>query len=159
MLEFWNFILSHLPWFWLGILILSLVIEALTFSLTTVWAAVSAFLMIFLCRLSLPLRWQILIFLVIAIVLMIFTRPFAVKKLKLGRVTTNVNSMDGQEVLVVKKITKFEKGEVKASNGVVWTAMCAGGAGESEIPKGEVCLVERVEGNTLIVRKNQREKA
>lgn len=152
MSDFLNLILSHLPWFWVAVMVVALVFEAITFSLTTVWAAVSALLMIFLCRTDLPFRWQLLIFFVITILLMVFTRPFAVKKLKLGRVTTNVNSMDGQEVLVVKKITRFEKGEVKASNGVTWTAMCADGAGEGEIPKGSVCLVERVEGNTLIVR-------
>ena len=150
MADFLNLILSHLPWFWVAVMVVTLVFEAITFSLTTVWAAISALLMIFLCRTGLPFRWQLLIFFFITILLMVFTRPFAVKKLKLGRVTTNVNSMEGQEVLVIKKITKFEKGEVKASNGVVWTAMGADGTGE--IPKGTVCLVERVEGNTLIVK-------
>ncbi|MBR1535347.1 MAG: NfeD family protein, partial [Treponema sp.] len=124
-----NFIFSHLPWFWLFVMILAIVFEAITFSLTTVWAAISALLMVFLCRTGLPFRWQLLIFFIITILLMIFTRPFAIKKLKLGRVTTNVNSMDGQEVLVVKKITRFEKGEVRASNGVTWMAACSESAG------------------------------
>lgn len=129
-------------------MVVCLIFEAVTFTLSTVWAAVSALLMIFLSRTALPLRWQFLIFFLITIILMIFTRPFAVKKLRLGRVTTNVNSLDGQEVLVVKKISKFEKGEVKAANGVVWTAI---GEGSEEIPKGKVCVVSRVEGNTLVV--------
>lgn len=148
MADFFNLIISHLPWFWLSVMVLCIIIEAVTFSLTTVWAAVSALLMIFLCRTEIPLRWQFLIFLLITILLLVFTRPFAVKKLKLGRVTTNVNSLDGQEVLVVRKISKFEKGEVKAANGVVWTAMCDDG----EIAKGTVCIVSRVEGNTLVVK-------
>jgi membrane protein implicated in regulation of membrane protease activity len=105
--------------------------------------------MIFLSRTGLPLRWQLLIFFLVTILLLAFTRPFAVKKLRLGRLATNVNSLDGQEVLVVKKITKFEKGEVKASNGVLWTAL---GEGSDEIAKGSVCKVVRVEGNTLVVR-------
>ena len=92
-------------------MIVCLIFEAVSFTLTTVWAAISALLMIFLSRTGLPLRWQFLIFFLITILLMIFTRPFAVKKLHLGRVPTNVNSLDGQEVLVVKKITKFEKGD------------------------------------------------
>ncbi|MBQ7539398.1 MAG: NfeD family protein [Treponema sp.] len=149
MTEFLNLILSNLPWFWLGIMVLCLVFEAVTFSLTTVWAALSALLMIFLSRTGLPLRWQLLIFFLVTILLLAFTRPFAVKKLRLGRLATNVNSLDGQEVLVVKKITKFEKGEVKASNGVLWTAL---GEGSDEISKGSVCKVVRVEGNTLVVR-------
>lgn len=149
MTEFLNLILSNLPWFWLGIMVLCLVFEEVTFSLTTVWAALSALLMIFLSRTGLPLRWQLLIFFLVTILLLAFTRPFAVKKLRLGRLATNVNSLDGQEVLVVKKITKFEKGEVKASNGVLWTAL---GEGSDEIAKGSVCKVVRVEGNTLVVR-------
>ena len=148
MFELSNLILSHLPWFWLAVMVLCLIIEAVTFSLTTIWAAVSSFLLIFLCRTALPFRWQLLVFFLISILLMVFTRPFAVKKLKIGRVTTNVNSLEGQEVLVVKKITKFEKGEVKASNGVTWTAMCE----NEEIAKGTVCVVVRVEGNTLVVK-------
>ena len=153
MSEYLDFILSHLPWFWVGVMVLCLIFEAVTFTLTTVWAAISALLMIFLSRTELPLRWQLLIFLLITILLMIFTRPFAVKKLMLGRVTTNVNSMDGQEVLVVRKITQFEKGEVKASNGVLWTAI---GEGSGEIAKGTVCVVVRVEGNTLVVKSKEK---
>lgn len=149
MFELSNLILSHMPWFWLFVMILCIIIEAVTFSLTTVWAAITSLLMIFLCKTGLPFRGQLLIFFLISIILMVFTRPFAVKKLKLGKVTTNVNSLDGQEVLVVKEITRFEKGEVKASNGVLWTAMSDG---EQTIPKDTVCLVCRVEGNTLVVK-------
>ncbi|MBR1721197.1 MAG: NfeD family protein [Treponema sp.] len=148
--ELMNFILLHLPWFWLAVMILCLIFEALTFSLTTVWAALSALILIFLSWSSLPLRWQFLFFFLITIVLLVFTRPFAVKKLKLGRVMTNINSIDGQEVIVVKKISKFEKGEVKSSNGVLWSAM---GQGDSEISKGATCRVVQVKGNTLVVKK------
>ena len=155
MFEFWNLIVSHLPWFWLSVMVFCIIIEAATFSLTTVWAAVTALFMIFFCRTGLPLRWQLLIFFVISLLLLIFTRPFAVKKLKLGRVTTNVNTLEGQEVLVVKKITQFEKGEVKASNGVVWMATfdtTSTIGGSAEIAKNTVCEVVRVEGNTLVVK-------
>lgn len=148
MFGFWNLILSNLPWFWLSVMILCLVFEAVTFSLTTIWAVLAAFPMIFISRVPVPFRWQFLIFFLVTILLLVFTRPFAVKKLKLGRVSTNVNSLEGQEVLVIKKITKFEKGEVRSSNGVVWAAMCHG----EEIPKGSVCEIVGVEGNTLIVK-------
>lgn len=144
-----NFIPAHLPWFWLALMILFVIIEAATFSLTTIWAALASLVMIALAKTGLPFRWQLLIFLFITIALILFTRPFAVKKLKLGKDATNVNTMEGQEVLVTKKISQFEKGQVKASNGVLWTA-----AGEEniEIPPKSVCLVTGVQGNTLIVK-------
>ena len=75
------------------------------------------------------------------------------KKLKLGKNTTNVNSLEGQEVLVTKKISKFEKGEVKAKNGVIWSAKNADEQDDSEIPEGSVCKIVNVDGNTLSVKK------
>ncbi len=150
--------LNNLMWFWLAVMVLCLVVEAASFSLTTVWGAISALVMIFLSRTNMPLRWQLILFLVLTIALVLITRPFAMKKLKLGKNTTNVNSMEGQEVLVVKRISKFEKGEVKAKNGVVWSAKNADENSDSEIPEGSVCVIEKVDGNTLSVKlKNQLE--
>lgn len=154
--NFYMLFLNNLMWFWLAVMVLCLVVEAASFALTTVWGAISALVMIFLSRTNMPLRWQLILFLVLTIALVLITRPFAMKKLKLGKNTTNVNSMEGQEVLVVKRISKFEKGEVKAKNGVVWSAKNADENSDSEIPEGSVCVIEKVDGNTLSVKlKNQ----
>ncbi len=142
--------MNNLMWFWLLVMILCVVIEAVTFSLVTVWGAISALLMVFIGRTLLPFKWQIIIFFALTIALVLTTRPFAVKKLRLGSHKTNVNSMEGQEVLVTKKITKFDKGEVKATNGVIWTAKSAD---ESEIEAETVCIVSSIDGNTLSVRR------
>ena len=150
--NFYMFFLNNLMWFWLVVMILCLVIEATTFALTTVWGAISALFMIFLSRTNMPLRWQLIFFLVLTIALVLTTRPFVMKKLKLGKNTTNVNSMEGQEVLVTKKISKFEKGEVKAKNGVIWSAKNADENSDSEILEGFVCEVVKVDGNTLSVK-------
>lgn len=144
--------MNNLMWFWLGVMLLCVVIEAATFALTTVWGAISAFVMIFVSRTNMPLKWQLILFLVLTIVLVLTTRPFAVKKLKLGKDKTNVNSMEGQEVLVTKRISRFEKGEVKAKNGVIWSAKNADEHDESDIPEGSVCKIVKVDGNTLSVK-------
>lgn len=146
------FLMNNLMWFWLGVMLLCIVIEAATFALTTVWGAISAFVMIFVSRTNMPLKWQLILFLVLTIVLVLTTRPFAVKKLKLGKDKTNVNSMEGQEVLVTKRISRFEKGEVKAKNGVIWSAKNADEQDESDIPEGYVCKIVKVDGNTLSVK-------
>lgn len=144
--------MNNLMWFWLGVMLLCVVIEAATFALTTVWGAISAFVMIFVSRTNMPLKWQLILFLVLTIVLVLTTRPFAVKKLKLGKDKTNVNSMEGQEVLVTKRISRFEKGEVKAKNGVIWSAKNADEQDESDISEGSVCKIVKVDGNTLSVK-------
>ena len=112
-----TFLINFLPWFWLAVMIILIVIEALTFSLTTIWGAIACIPLIFIARTQLAFKWQLLIFVLISLVLLIFTRPFAVKKLKISK--TNVNGLIGQDVIVVKRIGSLEKGEVKSSSGVI----------------------------------------
>lgn len=143
-----NFIAMYAPWFWLAVMVLCIVIEALTLGLTTIWAAIAALPMIFVSRTGLGLQWQLLIFVVLTAVLVGFTRPIVVKKLKAGKEKTNVNTLEGEEVLVVKTVSQFSKGEAKTRNGVIWTCQSASG---KEIPEGTTCKIVKVEGNTLLI--------
>ena len=138
-----------MPWIWLGILILSCIVEAITFSLTSIWAAIAALPLIFISKTPLDIKWQLLNYVDLTTILVIVTRPFAVKKLKIGKNKTNVDSIIGQEVLVTKSIKKFDKGLVKAKNGVIWTAKSKD---DSEIEKGSNAKVISVEGKTLTIK-------
>lgn len=144
-------LLEYLPWFWLALVVLFTLIEVFTFGLTTVWFALGALLMVFLSPLPIPFVWQVLLFLGISSVLLVFTRPIAVKKLKIGREKTNADSLLGAKALVVKDITEFEKGLVKV-HGMEWLAQSVDG---SALPKDAICIVERIEGVTLTVRKSE----
>lgn len=144
-----EFILNNAHWFWLAIMVICIIVEACTLALTTVWPALAALPMIFISRTHMPLHWQILIFLVLTILLIFFTRPFAIKKFKLGKYKTNADSILGDEVICVKDVTAFEKGEVKSKNGVIWTAKTENG---TEIKSGAVCVVTEIQGNTLIIK-------
>lgn len=143
-----EFLLHYDSWIWLGILILCCIVEALTLSLTAIWGAIAALPMIFIGMTALPFQWQLLIFIVITVLLVIFTRPFAVKKLKIGKSKTNVNSMVGEEVIITKTINQFEKGEAKTKNGVIWNATSKE---NKTFEKDSVCKIVSIEGNTLIV--------
>lgn len=145
-----EFFADYSSWIWLGIMLILILIEAGTLALTTIWAALAAFPMIFISRTGLALQWQVLIFTGITLVLVIFTRSFVVKKFLGKKIETNVNALEGQTVLVVKPILKFQKGEVKVANGVIWSAKTADG---SEVFESSECRVVSIEGNTLIVQK------
>jgi membrane protein implicated in regulation of membrane protease activity len=135
-------------WVWVALVILFALIEAFTFGLTTIWFAIAALVMVFLSFLPIPLTAQILIFLAISAALLIFTRPLAIKKFKMGKEKTNVDSLIGKHALVVKTMSEFEKGEVKM-NGQIWTAHAED---SSEIKEGTKCEVVRIEGVQAIVR-------
>jgi membrane protein implicated in regulation of membrane protease activity len=119
-----------------------------TLGLTTIWFAIASAVMVFLSMLPIPLVFQILIFLAISSVLLIFTRPVALKKFKTGREKTNVDSLIGKYALVTKKISEFSNGEVKL-NGQIWSARSHNG---SELNEGARCEVVRIEGVHAIVR-------
>jgi membrane protein implicated in regulation of membrane protease activity len=135
-------------WFWVILTVFFAVIEVFTLGLTTVWFAISALVMVFLSFLPIPLVYQVMIFLAISAVLLFFTRPIAVKKLKIGREKTNVDSLIGKSALVTKKITEFDRGEVKL-NGQIWTARMEDG---STLTEGSKCEVVRIEGVQAIVK-------
>lgn len=146
--SFW--VLNNLPWFWLAVTVLCIIIEGISMgTLTSIWFGCGAFVMIFLSFLPIPFRWQLLIFAVLSLVLLIFTRPFAVKKLKVKKTPTNSDSLIGKKVLVTEKITELQKGAVKV-NGVIWTARSAD---NSTIEKGTECTITEIEGVTLVVKR------
>ncbi|MDR0409165.1 MAG: NfeD family protein [Spirochaetaceae bacterium] len=139
-----------LPWFWLILTAVFTIIElASSLCLTTIWFAISAFLMTFLSMFVKQLHAQLAIFVVIAVVLLVLTRPFVIKRLNAGKEKTNVDSLIGKKALTLDAISEFESGSVKL-NGVVWTAKSWDG---SFIGAGEKCVVTAVEGAHVIVRR------
>ena len=135
-------------WIWVALTLVFALIEIFTFGLTTVWLALSALVLVFLSFLPIPLVYQIMIFLAISAVLLFFTRPIAIKKLKTGREKTNVDSLVGKNAIVTRQIGEFDRGEVKL-NGQFWSARSEDG---SVINEGTKCEVVRIEGVMAIVR-------
>ena len=64
---------------WLLLLIAMIVVELITMGLTTIWFAGGTIIAIILAIFHVPLAIQIVAFLIVSIVLLIFTRPVAVK--------------------------------------------------------------------------------
>lgn len=133
---------------WLGLMIVLIVIEAATVSLTTIWLAGGALAALVLALFKLPLWLQITAFLVVSIIMIIFTRPVAVKYLKVGTQKTNTEALLGTNGLVIMDITEHDAGQVKVK-GQVWTAISQ--SGES-IPVGTEVVVIAIEGVKLVVK-------
>lgn len=139
---------DFLPWFWVAITILCIVIETFTLSLTTIWFAISAFVMVFLAFTPLPFAAQLSIFVVLSLVLLIFTRPLLKKKLNQKKIATNYERTIGQIAVVTRKITAIEKGTVKL-NGMEWTATVKD---DIVLEEGTKCIVEEITGVTACVK-------
>lgn len=139
---------DNLPWFWVAVTIICVVIESLTLALTTIWFGISAFLMVFLAFAPLPFPAQLFIFVAVALVLLIFTRPVVKQKLSQKKIATNYERIIGQIAVVTKKITALDKGYVKI-NGMEWTAAVRQ---DIVLEEGSKCIIEEIAGVTAYVK-------
>lgn len=135
---------------WLVILIVLLGIEMATLGLTTIWFAGGALVAIIAALLKAPVIVQIVLFFLVALVLLFFTRPVAVQYFNRGRIRTNVESVVGKQAIVTEEIDNLQaKGKVTLS-GQEWTARSV--EDERKIPEGAVVTVSSVSGVKLIVK-------
>lgn len=132
---------------WIGLIIVLILIEAATISLTTIWLAAGALFAFIFSLFSLPLLYQITVFLLVSIMLLIFTRPVAVKYLKVGGHRTNVDLLIGEKGIVIMDITEHSTGQVRVK-GQIWTAVSKTG---ENIKKDTEVIVEEIQGVKLVV--------
>ena len=135
---------------WLMALVTFIVIEITTMGLTTIWFAGGALIALLLALAKVSFYVQLGAFLVVSIILLVCTRPLAVKFFNQKREKTNVDSMIGKHAIVLAEIDNLrEEGQV-ILNGMEWSARAY--AEGSVIPAGAVVEVMEIRGVKLIVK-------
>lgn len=140
--------MDYIGWSWLLIIVVCIIIEALTISLTTTWFAIGALIAWFVSLVGLSLQTQIIIFLLVSIICLIFTRPIAIKKLKIGKTKTNLDSLIGKCVKVKSTINNLNNEGMVVVNGLEWAARSFN---DEIIEKDEIVCVREIKGVKLIV--------
>lgn len=139
--------------FWLGLLIVAIVIEVLTMGLTSIWFAGGALVAILAAVLNAPIWFQIFLFLAASLLLLFFTRPIAVKYFNKDRVRTNVESLVGRQAIVTSEIDNLQGiGQVTVGS-QEWSARSLDDG--KRIPVGSVVIVVSISGVKLIVRPDE----
>lgn len=135
---------------WLILLIVFLIVEASTVSLICIWFAGGSIIGMIAAALHAPWWLQILLALAVAMVLLIFTRPIAVKHFNKDRVKTNVQGLIGKQAIVISEINNLQ-GTGQATIGhQEWTARSIEEG--VIIPVGAVVVIEEIRGVKLMVR-------
>ncbi len=135
--------------FWIVLLVVLIVVEAVTAQLVTIWfaAGAAAALIAERCGLEQWLQW--IIFIGVSVVALIATRPLVKKATKSTIEPTNADRCIGQIAVVTEDISNIDgKGQVQVG-GTVWTARSSDG---TTFSKGERVTVEKIEGVKLIVK-------
>ena len=104
------------------------------------------------CYAGANLTVQILLFLCVSLVLLIFTRPLAMKYFNKETIQTNANSLIGKKAVVIQEIDNLaQTGQVRI-NDIEWTARSAD---DEKIGEGTVVTIEEIRGVKLIVKQNK----
>ena len=138
---------------WLAVAIVLLVVEIITLGLTTIWFAGGALVACIAAALQADFLVQVILFLVVSVMLLFFTRPVAVRYMNKNRTKTNAESLMGKEAVVLQEINNLKASGQVQLNGIEWTARAENM--EDVIEKGAIVYVKKIEGVKLIVTRKE----
>ena len=138
--------------FWAILSGIMAILEIIIPGLVTIWFALSALIVMFLSNFIGDSLIQFLIFAVLSIIFLIFTRPVLRKYIELQRKTNFDSSMKGMDVKVERVVDarKAEKEYEVKFKGSIWT-----GVSEEMLSSGEVVKIKGFRGNNIILEKNK----
>ena len=138
------------PMIWLGILAVLLIIEAITAELTTIWFAGGALVAAIAAYCGAGVVLQFVLFFAVSLVLLIFTRPVAVRYMNHNVEKTNAESLLGKRAVVIEKIDNLaQTGHVRIRD-IEWMARTSDDS--VKIPENAVVEIEEIHGVKLIVK-------
>lgn len=134
---------------WTVVLLISVIIEAITIDLVSIWFGVGAVAALICEALGLSQVLQVVIFAIVSVICIIISRPLAKKYLRGNTIKTNLDRVIGKHCLVTETITADTKGEVKVM-GTLWSAVSLDNI---KIEAGQYAEVVSIEGAHVVVRK------
>jgi membrane protein implicated in regulation of membrane protease activity len=139
----------HLVFLWLAVAVITLLLEAATMSLVSVWCSAGALVTVFAAYFGVSFPIQLLLFIVLSIAGASLVRPLAKQYIDPYKVATNADRLFGMEARVTEDIDNSRPSGAVYVDGKTWTARSADGR---TISAGEVVEVQWMEGVKLIVQ-------
>lgn len=134
--------------YWLIILAILIFIEILTLGLTTIWFAGGALVAFIVSLFYDNLLLEVVLFLIVSMVLLYFTRPLVLKYFNPKRTKTNYEGVIGKEAKVIIAIDNMNATGQVVVDGQVWSAKSFEGV---NIVEGTKVRVQGIAGVKLIV--------
>ena len=141
--------MNQMVYVWLGVIVVSLLVEAGTMSLVSIWCAAGALVTVFAAYFGASFQMQLLLFVVLSLAGAALARPLAKQYVDPYKVATNADRLPGMEARVTEDIDNSRPSGAVYVDGKTWTARSADG---ETIPAGELVEVQWIEGVKLIVR-------
>lgn len=137
--------------YWLILFVALAGIEALTVALTTIWFAGGALAAFFCALAGAGVEAQLVVFVAVSFILLIFTRPFAIKYINRNTEKTNVESLEGKKARVTSDVDNDAGTGTAVVGGQEWTARSADP--KKTFKTGEIVRIVEVRGVKLMIDK------
>ena len=138
---------------WLLAFLVFIGIEIATFSLATIWFAGGSLVGLVLYLAGASLEVQLAAFAVVSFLLLLLTRPLALRYVNRHVKKTNVESLVGKQARITEDVDNEKGTGTAVLNGQEWTARAAEGG--RPIPAGTLVQVKEIRGVKLIVAEQQ----
>lgn len=142
--------------FWLISFGILLLIEICTLGLTTIWFAAGALVAFLMAVLNLPLLVQVIVFFVVSVLMLIFTRPIMTKYLNSKTTKTNAESLVGGKARVLIPVNNLKSEGQVMVGGMEWTARST--KDEVTFQKDEMVRIVGINGVKLMIEKLDKEE-
>ena len=137
--------------YWLILFVALAGVEALTVALTTIWFAGGALAAFFCALAGAGVEAQLVVFVAVSFILLIFTRPFAIKYINRNTEKTNVESLEGKKARVTSDVDNDAGTGTAVVGGQEWTARSADP--KKTFKTGEIVRIVEVRGVKLMIDK------
>lgn len=141
--------------FWLALLIVLLLIEVITVGLTTIWFAGGAIAALIVYAVGGNYVVQFIVFLVVSLLFLYFTRPWAIRYINSNREKTNCEGIIGKVVRITEKVDNIQGTGAATIGGQEWTVRTEQDGVVLE--PGSIAKVLRISGVKLIVEEYREE--
>ncbi|MEY3609556.1 MAG: hypothetical protein RLZZ264_77 [Bacillota bacterium] len=140
---------------WVVVFFVSVIIESLEPQLVSLWFAGGALIsLLFATLFQVGIVWQILIFTVTSVVLILLTRPFVKKVTNRPTIPTNADALIGQDILVEKGFGPKLSG-MGMHGDIRWKLISDQ---DATFKAGEYATIKSINGNKLSVIKKKEGK-
>ncbi len=146
-------VISSWAWvFWLGLILLFVIIEVNTLEFTFLMLALGSVGGLVTGLVGAPWWVQLIVAAALALLLVLFVRPPLLHALRKGGdpARSNVDALLGLGGVVTVDF-RFGSGQVKLAYGDVWTARVAVGIGARGLEEGSRIVVTAIDGATAVV--------
>ena len=145
--------LSFMPYVWIAVMVLAVVLEAITAALVSVWFLPAGLIAMVLSFFKIPIYIQVLVFVLSAGVFLLLSRTLWRKRLfrENDGEATDLDAIIGEKCVVTEKIDNIAGNGQAKIRGQLWAARAMIESETFEV--GEIATVVAIEGVRLVCKK------